>query len=58
VTDQIAVVQLEVNAGAENVGAVDMVVQVSGEWLAGIFEDGGDVFAMPTSTEDNHWTHS
>ena len=56
--DEVAVVQLEVDAGAEDVGAVDMVVQISGEWLPGVFEDGDDVLAVAAGTEDNHWTHS
>jgi hypothetical protein len=58
VADEVAVIQLEVEAWAENVGAVDFVVQISGEGLAGIFQDGGDVLTMTTSTQDHHWTHS
>jgi hypothetical protein len=58
VADQIFVEELGVDTRSENVGAIDMVVQIADEVLAGRFEDGGDVLPMTPSTKDNHSVHS
>ena len=58
VADQIFVEEFGVDTRSENVGAVDMVVQIPDEVLAGRFEDGGDVLPMSTGTEDGHSVHS
>ena len=58
VADQIFVEEFGVDARSEDVGAVDMVVQIADKVLAGRFEDVGDVLPMTPRTEDNHSVHS
>ncbi len=58
VADQIFVEEFGVDTGSEDVGAVDMVVQIADKVLAGRSDDGGDVLPMTTSTEDHDFVHS
>ncbi len=58
VADQIFVEEFGVDTGSEDVGAVDMVVQVADKVLAGRSDDGGDVLPMTASTEDHDFVHS
>jgi hypothetical protein len=50
VADEVFVEELGVDTGSEDVGAVDMVVQIADKVLAGRSEDVGDVLPMTPST--------
>jgi hypothetical protein len=58
VADEVFVEEFGVDTRSENVGAVDMIVQIADKVLAGRFEDGGDVLPMTTGTKDDHFFHS
>jgi len=53
VADQILIELFNVDTGAENVRAVDVIVEEPNEVLAGCGNDGSDVLPMTTSTKDN-----
>jgi hypothetical protein len=53
VADQILIELFDVDTGAENVRAVDVIVEEPNEVLAGCGNDGSDVLSMTTSTKDN-----
>ena len=58
VADEVFVEEFGVDAGSEDVRAVDMVVQVADKVLSGLPEDVGDVLPMAASTENNDSVHN
>jgi len=53
VSDEVAVKLFNVDAGAENARAVDVIVEEPNEVLAGCGNDGSDVLPMTPSTQHN-----
>lgn len=58
VADEVFVEEFGVDAGSEDVGAVDIVVQVADKVLSGLSEDVGDVLPMAASAENNDSGHN
>ena len=57
-SDEVFIEEFDVGAGSENVGAIDMVVEVANEVLSGFSKDVGDVLSVSAGTKDNDSFHS
>ena len=53
VSDEVPVELFDVDTGAENARAVDVIVEEPNKVLAGCGNDGGDVLPMTPSTQNN-----
>jgi hypothetical protein len=58
VADEVFVEEFGVDAGSEDVRAVDIVIQVADKVLSGLSENVGDVLPMAASTKNNHSSHN